>query len=79
MLALAEKLIFNDGDLELDIDKMIVRKKGKNVYLTSNEFKVLVALLSNPGQVFTREQLIELAFGYDYDGFDRTVDTYIKI
>lgn len=75
---LAEKLIFNDGDLELDIDKMIVRKKGKNVYLTSNEFKVLVALLSNPGQVFTREQLIELAFGYDYDGFDRTVDTYIK-
>lgn len=46
--------------------------------MTSNEFKVLVALLSNPGQVFTREQLIELAFGYDYDGFDRTVDTYIK-
>lgn len=75
---LAEKLVFNDGDLEVDIDKMIVRKKGENVYLTSNEFKILSSLLTRPGQVFSREQLIELAFGYDYDGFDRTIDTYIK-
>lgn len=75
---LAEKLIFNNGDLEIDIDKMVVRKKGTNVYLTSNEFKILVSLLTNPGQVFSREQLIELAFGYDYDGFDRTIDTHIK-
>lgn len=75
---LAEKLVFNDGDLEVDIDKMIVRKKGENVYLTSNEFKILSSLLTRPGQVFSREQLIELAFGYDYDGFDRTIDTHIK-
>ncbi|NLJ98956.1 MAG: response regulator transcription factor [Tissierellia bacterium] len=75
---MAEKLTFNNGDLEVDIDKMIVRKNGKNIYLTSNEFKVLVSLLTRPGQVFSREQLIELAFGYDYDGFDRTIDTHIK-
>lgn len=75
---LAEKLVFNDGDLEVDIDKMIVRKKRENIYLTSNEFKILSSLLTRPGQVFSREQLIELAFGYDYDGFDRTIDTYIK-
>ncbi|MDR7871172.1 MAG: response regulator transcription factor [Tissierellaceae bacterium] len=75
---LAEKMIFNNGDLDIDIDKMLVLKKGQNVHLTTNEFKVLMTLLSNPGQVFSREQLIQSAFGYEYDGFDRTIDTYIK-
>ena len=75
---LAEKLSFNNEELVVNVDKMIVKKDGKNVYLTTNEFKILIALLTNPGQVFSREQLIEIAFGYDYDGFDRTVDTHIK-
>lgn len=75
---LAELLVFNDGDLEIDIRKMKVLKRGTEVILTPYEFKVLIALLTNPGQVFTREQLVERAFGYDYEGFDRTVDTYIK-
>ena len=75
---LAEKLSFNNEELVVNVDKMIVRKDGKNVYLTTNEFKILIALLTNPGQVFSREQLIEIAFGYDYGGFDRTVDTHIK-
>jgi len=75
---LAELLVFNDGDLEIDIRKMKVQKRGTEVILTPYEFKVLVALLTNPGQVFTRDQLVERAFGYDYEGFDRTVDTYIK-
>lgn len=75
---LAEKLIFNNGDLEVDVDKMVVRKEGEDINLTSNEFKILVSLLTNPGQVLTREQLIEKAFGYDYEGFDRTIDTHIK-
>jgi DNA-binding response OmpR family regulator len=75
---LAEFLVFNDGDLEIDIRKMKVLKRGTEVILTPYEFKVLVALLTNPGQVFTRDQLVERAFGYDYEGFDRTVDTYIK-
>lgn len=75
---LAELLIINNGDLEIDIEKFIVKKQGKNVNLTSNEFKILIALLSNPGQVFSREQLVNKAFGFDYDGFDRTIDTHIK-
>ncbi|MBZ2175550.1 response regulator transcription factor [Schnuerera sp. xch1] len=75
---LAEKLVFNNGNLEIDINKMIVKKKKRNVELTSNEFKVLTALLTKPGQVFSREQLIEMAFGYEYEGFDRTIDTHIK-
>jgi len=75
---LAELLIINNGDLEIDIEKFIVKKQGKNVNLTSNEFKILIALLSNPGQVFSRDQLVNKAFGIDYDGFDRTIDTHIK-
>ncbi|PJI10476.1 MULTISPECIES: response regulator transcription factor [Clostridium] len=75
---LAELLIINNGDLEIDIEKLIVKKQGKNVNLTSNEFKILMALLSNPGQVFSRDQLVNKAFGIDYDGFDRTIDTHIK-
>lgn len=75
---LADILSFNDGDLEIDIKKMLVKKQGKAISLTSNEFKVLNILLTNPGQVFSREQLVEKAFGTDYEGFDRTVDTYIK-
>ncbi|MCM1992835.1 response regulator transcription factor [Oceanirhabdus seepicola] len=75
---MAEYLTFNGGDLEVDIKRMIVMKKGENVSLTSKEFKVLVALLTSPGQVFTREQLVMKAFGMQYEGFDRNIDTYIK-
>ncbi len=69
---------FNDNDLEVDIQKMIVKKQGNIVSFTTNEFKLLTTLLINPGQVFSREHLVEKAFGMDYEGFDRTIDTYIK-
>lgn len=75
---LMDSLVFNEGDLEVDIKKFEVRKKGELLNLTPNEIRILHVLLSNPGQVFTREQLVEKAFGYDYEGFDRTVDTHIK-
>ncbi|MFZ5969459.1 MAG: response regulator transcription factor [Bacillota bacterium] len=75
---LADYLAFNDGDLEVNIKKHIVKKKGSIVSLTANEFKLLYVLLMNPGQVFSRDQLLEKSFGFDYIGFDRTVDTHIK-
>ena len=75
---LAEQLYFNNGDLEVELDKMVVKKAGELVYLTSKEFKILKAFLSNIGQVLSREQLIEIAFGYDYESYDRTVDSHIK-
>jgi DNA-binding response OmpR family regulator len=75
---MADILIFNNGDLEVDIKKMIVKKQNEAVNLTTNEFKVLTVLLTSSGQIFSREQLVEKAFGIDYEGFDRTVDTYIK-
>lgn len=75
---IADNLVFNEGDLEVDIKKFEVKKKGELLNLTPNEIRILHVLVSNPGQVFTREQLVEKAFGYDYEGFDRTVDTHIK-
>ncbi|MDP4091119.1 MAG: response regulator transcription factor [Bacillota bacterium] len=75
---LADILTFNNGDLEVDIKKMTVKKQGKVAVLTAHEFKVLTVLLTHPGQLFSREHLVEIAFGMDYEGFDRTIDTYIK-
>ncbi|WP_238903384.1 response regulator transcription factor [Clostridium sp. YIM B02506] len=71
-------LIFNNGDLEVDINKVIVRKQGLTLNLTTNEFKVLTTFITNYNQVLTREQIVNKAFGMDYEGFDRTIDTYIK-
>lgn len=74
---LAERLIFNE-DLEIDKEKFLVMKDKKILDLTTNEFKVLLVLATNPGIVFSRDQLIENALGTEYEGFDRTIDTYIK-
>ncbi len=77
-IPLAEKLSFNNGDLEIEIDKMLVKKNKTDIDLTVNEFKIFLTLLSNPNQVLSRDQLIQSSFGHDYDGFDRTIDTHIK-
>jgi DNA-binding response OmpR family regulator len=75
---MADILTFNNGDLEVDIKKMSVKKQSEIVSLTTNEFKILQVLITNPEQVFSREKLVEKAFGVNYEGFDRTIDTYIK-
>lgn len=77
-MPMADILTFNNGDLEVNIKKMIVKKQSKIVSLTTNEFKIFKILLTSPEQVFSREKLVEKAFGVNYEGFDRTVDTYIK-
>ncbi|OPJ56292.1 response regulator transcription factor [Alkalithermobacter paradoxus] len=74
---LADVISFNN-ELEIDTRKQEVRKNGSLIFLTPNEYKVLITLASNPEQVFSREVLIEKAFGFDYDGFYRTIDTHIK-
>lgn len=71
-------LEYNSNDLYIDIPKHVVKKAGKVANLTPNEFKVLIALAQNPHKVFTRSQLVSIAFGHDFDGYDRTVDTHIK-
>lgn len=75
---LANLLSFNGQDLVIEALKHEVRKQGELVNLTPNEFKILMALVTTPHKVFTREALIESALGMDFDGYDRTVDSHIK-
>lgn len=77
-IPLTNEFSFHDGDLVIDGLRHEIRKNGQFVALTPNEYKVLVTMSKYPSKVFTREELIELALGDDYDGFDRVIDTHIK-
>lgn len=69
---------WNNGDLEINFETHTVKKNGQLITLTPNEFKLLSLLIKSPQKTFTREELIEIAFGIDFDGFERTIDTHIK-
>ena len=66
------------GDLELDLDKFEVKVRGEVIDLTLREFEVLKFLASEPGQVVTRETLLEKVWGYEYYGDIRTVDVTVR-
>ncbi len=66
-----------DG-LVIDIKSYTVTLNGHSVVCTPKEIEILYLLASNPGQVFTREQLLNKVWGYDFAGETRTVDTHIK-
>ena len=55
----------------------IVTLEGVELDLTPKEYELLLLLASHPGRAFSREFLLQQLWGYDYDGFDRTVDTHI--
>jgi DNA-binding response OmpR family regulator len=65
------------GDIELDGFSRQVRVGGHPVAVTRTEFRLLEALFSQPGRTFTRDELVARAFGPDYEGTDRTIDTHI--
>ncbi len=66
------------GDLELDLDKFEVKVRGEIIELTLREFEVLKFLSMQPGQVVTREVLLEKVWGYEYYGDIRTVDVTVR-
>ena len=70
------KIIVND--LELDLDKFEVKIRGEVIDLTVREFEVIKFLASQPGQVVTRETLLEKVWGYEYYGDIRTVDVTVR-
>ncbi|MDD7464575.1 MAG: response regulator transcription factor [Anaerococcus sp.] len=74
----ADLITTTDGRLEMDLEYNRFFKDGKEVFLTKNEFQIIKTLFSNPNKIFTREEIIELTFGYDYDAYDRAIDTHIK-
>lgn len=71
-------LSFLQGDLILDPANYSVKKKGLELNLTPSEYKLLLTLAKRPNKVFTREELIQIAFDGDYLGYDRTIDSHIK-
>ena len=75
---LASALVYHDGDLVIDAERHEARNNGERIPLTPREFAILFALAKHPTKVFSREELIALAVGEDYDGFDRAIDTHIK-
>ena len=65
------------GELSMDFTKHEAWLAGRPLNLTSIEFKLLGILAKEPGRVFSRASLIEEALGYDFEGFDRTIDVHI--
>ncbi len=75
---LKKTISINHGDLMIDSSRFEAKKSGSPVELTPTEFKLLQCLAERPGQVFTRLNLVNLILGYDFEGYDRTIDAHIK-
>lgn len=72
-----ERILVVDG-LQLDPERHVVLRDGQTIDLRPTEFALLKALMEHPGRTFTRLNLIEKAFGYGYEGLERTIDSHIK-
>ena len=65
------------GAIRMDLDSRSVQVNGTPIDLTPTEFKILENMLRCPGKVFSRDELIELVMGYEYEGYGRTLDSHI--
>jgi len=66
------------GDLEIDPGAFVARRRGEEVSLSATEFRLLLELARRPGQVFTRELLLQRVWNYDYLGDSRLVDVAVQ-
>lgn len=66
------------GKIKIDRKSYVVHVQEKTIHLPLKEFELLAQLASYPNRTFSREQLIELVWGNDFEGLDRTVDVHIK-
>lgn len=73
-----DKQVLRYNDLEIDLVKYEVKKRGQVIELTLREFELLQFLAAKPDQVFSREQLLEEVWGYEYYGDIRTVDVTVR-
>lgn len=73
-----KSLSFNEGVLRIDTSAMEVKKRDKAISLTASEFRILLGLAERPNIVFSREQLVNIVQGYDFEGYDRVIDAHIK-
>ena len=71
-----DRLVF--GELEIDLKAHRVLLDGQEVDLTASEFKLLVTLCRYPGRVYSRMELVEKVLGYDFEGYERAIDSHVK-
>ncbi len=70
--------VFSYDNLQINMDDYIVTVNGRNVSMTKKEIEILWTLATNKNKVFTRDNLLNSLWGYDYFGDNRTVDSHIK-
>ena len=70
--------LLKQGDLTVDLAALTVQKAGQTIEVTQKEFDLLTCLLATPGKVYTREELMEKVWNYDYFGDMRTVDVTVR-
>lgn len=73
-----ERIFIDSGYLELDQANHIAFREGKELHLTPTEYKLFETLIQSPNRIFSREQLISYALEGQFNGYDRSIDTYIK-
>ncbi len=66
------------GDLVIDMTGHKVTIRGEEIDLTASEFKLLTTLARYPGRVYSRMELVEKVLGYDFEGYERTIDSHVK-
>jgi two-component system phosphate regulon response regulator PhoB len=69
--------VWESGGLQVDFAAFQAMLDGQEIDLTSTEFHLLAALIRSQGRVLTREQLLDQVWGYEFDGYARTVDTHM--
>lgn len=74
----AEESSITIGHISIDTEKRTAKKDGAPVELTAKEFDVIELLAKNPDRVFSRENLLNIVWGYDYQGDIRTVDVHVR-
>jgi DNA-binding response OmpR family regulator len=72
-----EEVIIKAGDITINMQRREVTVDGKSVFLRTQEFELLRVLAEEPGRVYSRDQLLYLAWGYDFAGQTRTVDVHV--
>ena len=73
-----QREVLEFGELTIDVSGHKVLVKGKEVDLTASEFKLLTTLSRYPGRVYSRMELVEKVLGYDFEGYERTIDSHVK-
>lgn len=73
-----QREVLTFGDLVIDISGHKIMVGGEEVDLTASEFKLLTTLSRYPGRVYSRMELVEKVLGYDFEGYERTIDSHIK-